>query len=296
MRRTRKKRKSTVYTGGSPHEKCIFVDFTGGLGNFLYIYAAGLLVKHKTGLPLCLYRPHTEHSNRDYREIVDGTPVETREREKNSKNIFHGMKNKYKLIKNSNISYNSSKNRNIKIDPQNYYHNYESIHKLLPEIREMLIKNEFHKEAYAKFKTMIDSSTSAFMHIRRGDYIAHKVLLDISYYYRALDELEKNEKIQKIYILSDDLKWCKEHDSKWKEHTKKSLEYIEGANELETLYCMMLCEAGAIISNSTFSSWGAMLGPDINKDSTIVYPDPWFENEYGNVVSFPKRWIAIHHK
>jgi hypothetical protein len=71
---------------------------------------------------------------------------------------------------------------------------------------------------------------------------------------------------------------------------------LEGLNELQTLYAMMLCEAGAVISNSTFSSWGAMLGADKNTKSTIVYSKTWitaFPGEPPNPLRFREEWIGI---
>jgi len=52
---------------------------------------------------------------------------------------------------------------------------------------------------------------------------------------------------------------------------------------------------GAIISSSTFSCWGAYLGPNENSDSTIIYPNinPWDSSNTPNVNEFPSRWIGL---
>jgi hypothetical protein len=111
---------------------------------------------------------------------------------------------------------------------------------------------------------------------------------------QTLDELEKNPSIKKIYIISNDIEWCKSHDAEWKQHTKKEIEYDGTPNELEALYRMILCRGGAVISGSTFSSWGAILGPDMNPTSTLVYP--LIVGQYAGVenpFNFPSRWIGI---
>jgi hypothetical protein len=85
----------------------------------------------------------------------------------------------------------------------------------------------------------------------------------------------------------------------WKEYAPKKefvfYDEVDGykLNELDTLYAMSLCKAGAIISNSTFAAWGAMLGADENASSVITYPAPWLKNngDGDNQLSFPDRWV-----
>ena len=143
---------------------------------------------------------------------------------------------------------------------------------------------KFFAESYPEFK--IDSSSSAFMHVRRGDYGGAS--LRAEYYSGALALLEPNSAIQNIYIVSDGMGWCKEQ--KW--DTQKKLIYFEESDELKTMYLMSLCLAGAIISASSFSTWGAILGPDQNPESTIVYPKDWITGPSSRI-GFPERWKAI---
>lgn len=76
---------------------------------------------------------------------------------------------------------------------------------------------------------------------------------------------------------------------------KNTFIYDNTANELEVLYMMTLCKAGAIVSNSTFSSWGVMLGAAMNNNSTIVYnkKNPQELTDKINSYDFPERWIGI---
>ena len=202
---------------------------------------------------------------------------------------------------NSDIEYlNTNKGRDAKL-PGMLYHNYKGIQPVLKEVKDTFIRKEFHKQMYKDIqaKYSIQALASAFMHVRRGDYDSLGWSLQINYYTTALDKLQANMSIHTLYIISNDISWCKSHDSTWKKHFTRKIEYTDNIDELETLYFMMLCEGGAIISNSTFSAWGAMIGADMNSKSTIVYPSPWIDRapkNYKNPFSFPDRWIPVNNE
>ena len=62
------------------------------------------------------------------------------------------------------------------------------------------------------------------------------------------------------------------------------------------MYLMSLCKGGAIISNSTFSSWGAILGADEMPDSIIIYPKAWCTGDSSRIhfpVTIGNKWLAI---
>jgi hypothetical protein len=121
--------------------------------------------------------------------------------------------------------------------------------------------------------------------VRRGDYLSSGGgyrLLDMDYYRKGIDHLNGVQNIQRIYIISDDIAWCKQQE--WS--TKKELVYFDDPDELKTLYLMSQCWAGAVISNSTFSCWGAFLG-SYERAEKIVYPSKSFMD------SLPESWIKI---
>ena len=312
---TRKKRKQNrkkeaISLGGFQTDKCIFINMmqNEGLGNQLFTYASGLLAKKVTGLPLCIIPVKgNPHSKNNYTSLFNGTVVDDIKEKQRimeaksiikdpRKNAANGVVGRWNNV---NIDYNKNMNkgRNVKL-PDILYHNYKGIESILPEVKESLVRNEFHKQKYLDLKEryQIDSSKSAFIHVRRGDYVSRDWALQPSYYNVGLTKLRENQAIQKVYVFSNDIYWCKNHDLEWKKHFDREITYVDNIDELETLYCMMICEAGAIISNSTFSSWGVMIGADTNASSTIVYPSPWIDKapkNYKNPFSFPERWIAV---
>jgi hypothetical protein len=177
------------------------------------------------------------------------------------------------------------------------YQSYEKIKHVIPKIKSILLKNEFNKDIYKTYKNLIDSPTTAFMHVRRGDKVARGEDLQTKYFINGLTELNKNNNIKTIYIFSDDIEWCKTQDSVWKSNTtNKIIEYFDNKDELIVLYAMLLCEAGALLSNSTFGMWGAMLGADSNPNSTIVYNlKPGDHPGKANPFKFPERWIGLEY-
>ena len=272
-----------------------------GLGNQLFIFAAGLVAQKKTGLPLYVVPAlNNIHSKKDYRDLFKvPTKVQIME-DANAKPRMNAANTLIELVdhhatakwSNANIKYNSASPKNVKM-PGRLFQNYSAVKSVIPVVKDTLKTNEFSKSQYREIEKNTPSA-SAFIHIRRGDYNTKGWALDQDYYLRGIDELEKDPNIQTIWIISSDLEWCK--TVPWTTHTKKPIEYYDSRNELEVLYKMMLCDAGAVLSASTFSAWGAMLGADLNpRQVTIVYPISWLTHDADgdNPLEFPEKWVAI---
>jgi len=284
-KQTRKNTKRFYFIGGEGDEKCIFVPLGGGLGNQLYVYAAALTVKRKNGLPLCLlpYKGNV-HSKTDYTVELfkEGKPVDAeamKARMNASKKLLEKVRNPHNIWAEQNINANDTVNATLS---GAFFQSYSSIKSVIPDMRKSFAKT--FQEKYPDFK--IDSGISAFMHVRKGDYKGASLPAD--YYNRGLAILEPSQVIKNIYILSDDIPWCKEQQ--WA--TGKNKIFFEEKDELKTMYLMSLCLAGALISASTFSSWGAILGADQNPESVIVYPSGWITGPSSRI-GFPERWKAI---
>jgi hypothetical protein len=295
------RRNKPYFIGGSGEDKCIFVPLGAGLGNQMYIYAAGMTAKKKTGLPICLLpNKSNAHSEKDYSTIlfIQGKPVDyasVKNRMNVSKKILECVRDPHNVWKEENINVNTTKNALL---AGGFFQSYKSVSSVLPDIRndcEKVFQERYprlkadssaQKQAASSAEEQIDTGSSAFMHLRRGDY--GSAILPLKYYIDGITILDSVPKIQKIYIVSDDMKWCKEQ--KWP--VKKNIIYFDEPDELKTMYLMSLCLAGACISASTFSSWGAMLGADKVEDSTIIYPLDWITGP-SSKIGFPERWKAI---
>jgi hypothetical protein len=183
------------------------------------------------------------------------------------------------------IQANATKNLIIGSNSQ-FFQNYNAIKNVLPTIRNDC-KQVFEKR-YPGFKDTINSN-SAFMHVRKGDY--GDKALGVEYYNRGLAMLDEITGLNAIYIISNDIPWCRAQ-----EFSSNKLQWFDKPedqkDELKTMYLMSLCHGGACISASSFSSWGAFLGADQNESSTIIYPTKWITGN-SSQQKFPGRWKAI---
>ena len=300
--------------GGNRDERCVFVRMMNneGLGNQLFCLAAGLValnkIETKIGpkrMTLCIVpAKRNKHTPNTYEHIFNFPPKvkvisqsEAKPRIDAGERVLH-LLNHHATAKwsNANVKYNSSSGKNAVV-PGRLYQNYSAVQSVIPTVKEILLKNEFEhestKSAYEKIKhTTRDGS--AFIHVRRGDYKEKGWTLDKDFYVRGMAELNKDPNIKRIWIISNEIDWCK--TIPWT--TETPVEYYDSKNELEVLYKMMVCSAGAVISASTFSAWGAMLGADMNPASTVVYPVSWLTHDADgdNPLDFPPRWKGIPNK
>lgn len=138
-----------------------------------------------------------------------------------------------------------------------------------------MIKRELVKELTPKKKIKIsqelrralENEESVSIHIRRGDYVKTRNALKIEYYKQAAAWIKGQYRRPQFLIFSDDLDWAKENLD-----IGNNCLYINEDRKLqdyEELMIMSRCKSN-IISNSTFSWWGAWLNP--NPEKIIIAP------------------------
>lgn len=137
-----------------------------------------------------------------------------------------------------------------------------------------------------------DVSQYVCVNVRRGDYLKHaksgfRVLSkeDIE------DILREHFPNDKVLFVSDDIEWCKEN------FTGNRYSFVDKPCHYKPemdLYIQTQCKAN-VISNSTFSWWGAYLNEKAEK---VVCPWPWFDdgkiNPMPNIL--PEEWIKWEQK
>lgn len=316
-RRKRSSKYLTKQRGGDRPARRLIVRMVAGegLGNQLFILGIGIRAHKLTKLPLYIILNYSEyHSKNSYKTLYDCPERNIFVLEADNANtiIEHAKpilpKKPDSLLRESaNITikvedyhfiWNPNDSGDLKV-PEDLYQNYANVKSEIPDVKSLLLRNEFenekNKSIYEPLRNETDSAHSAFMHIRLGDYIKSGFSQNIDFYMNALKELEKSPLVKVIYVICTDEKYYRENESKMKEATSKELRLYNNPNELAALYKMMLCTAGAILSSSTFSAWGAMMGADMNDKSTIVYPKQWIKkmNWGDNPLMFPKRWVPV---
>lgn len=123
------------------------------------------------------------------------------------------------------------------------------------------------------------------IHIRRGDYLNHPdfhPVCGIEYYEKAISEIGDSY----FVFISDDMDWVRKNF--------KGRDYVfpEYKDEILDLTVMMMCDNN-IISNSSFSWWGAYLNKNENKK--VVTPKNWFgplgPKDTEDII--PKDWVIL---
>jgi hypothetical protein len=171
----------------------------------------------------------------------------------------------------------------------NYYIEKSSISDLILNDIKLYLNSNFFIDSNYTFESAIA------IHIRRGDYLLEKnnyfgVLSD-DYYMKSLNSIFRLIEYDKIYLFSDSRISC---EFKGKITSSfKNLEIID-INELDIddiwTLAILIRFSSYIISNSTYSWWGAYLG---NRIKIVIAPSIWFKNHQDPEKLYPLKWETV---
>jgi hypothetical protein len=137
--------------------------------------------------------------------------------------------------------------------------------KHVSEIKNIFEPTEGFLEKAVTNYPFLKNKIIAAINVRRGDYLnfpTRHPVISLNYIYEAVKHLPK---VDYYLIVSDDIQWCKENiklpNSVFAEYT-----------DYEALWLLSLCHH-FVISNSSFSWWGAYLSKNTNK--IVIAPDTW---------------------
>lgn len=141
------------------------------------------------------------------------------------------------------------------------------------------------------------------IHVRRGDYLKYQTkhpVVTEDYLLKAIDLIRIKTGINKFMVFSDDFAWCRdffEDKAIWGPYSKRpgNTFMFSGMPEIEDMKLMASCEHN-IISNSTFSWWGAYMNNNPDKMVVTPHEDNWFgpDNKHLNVSDLlPVSWNRI---
>lgn len=122
------------------------------------------------------------------------------------------------------------------------------------------------------------------VHVRRGDYISNNAYhpVGMEYYLEAM----AIAKAERYVIFSDDIAWCKKH------FIGNQFIFSENNSPADDMAHMISCENN-IITNSSFSWWGAYLNK--NPSKTVIAPKKWFGPALSHDTKdlIPKEWARV---
>lgn len=231
----------------------------GGLGNQMFQIAAAYSLSLKLNVD-CMF---------DFNTSFVSTQGHGANKYKNNifKNVNNGEVNfkNFKVYHEPDFKYNEIP----LVDNLALLGNFQS-EKYLPENKNVLLKLfNFEDEINNEVKKFISENTNGSsitaIHVRRGDYLLkpnfHPVCT-MDYYKKAMEIIGDD----KYLLISDDIDWCKEN------FVGEKFIFSPFTNEIYDLYLFMNCD-NHIISNSSFSWWGAYLS---EKDNKVIAPKIWF--------------------
>lgn len=134
------------------------------------------------------------------------------------------------------------------------------------------------------------------LHVRRGDYVSNPEALEVHglagkrYFQQAVEVIRKQTGIYKVVVFSDDIPAA-----------KSELQNIEGLDfyavpgELSNFATLKIFSLGQgfIISNSTFSWWGAWVGQMRSMVRPVIAPRPWFTTNMPTQDLIPDNWLTL---
>ncbi len=137
--------------------------------------------------------------------------------------------------------------------------------------------------------SMIHSTNSIAMHIRRGDYVNHSAFAGIctkEYYDAAVTHIRSQVSNPQFFLFSDDPEWVKEN---YKGEDFHVVSANRGENAWIDMFLMSQCKHN-INANSTFSWWAAWLNSNPSK---IVLVPERFNNLNKPYDIYPEEWIKL---
>lgn len=287
----------------------IITRLQGGMGNQMFQYALGRALSVKNGTPFKLDREIYKINNSIERHYdLDIFNIIEEIAQKEEIPFFYRNSNNNKFLSKINsilnkILKNKGKELSFTFDhtildvgPDIYLDGYWQSYKYFEGIEDIIRKDfslrdnlPLHIE---NLKEGIKKENSLCIHVRRGDYVGNSVheIVGKEYYNKGIEKIKSLKKIDKIYVFSDDIKWC-EQNMKFEFPTMFVGEEYAGIKAEGHMALMSACH-NFIIPNSSFAWWGAWLSE--YNDKIVVVPQQWFVDESINSGDLiPRGWIRI---
>jgi hypothetical protein len=290
----------------------VVISPVGGLGNQLFIYAAGKALAREHDLPLLV---DTSHYRKYHNRLFELDSFDSQwEDAVTTQNygFFLNQKLVQSFLRVRHLFWRLCQRggRGLEeafvFDPSflkfggnfwlsGYLQSWRYFDAVGDELRNEISRIENPTNFYRKAqKEILDATVSVAVHVRRGDYISNNYMgiLPEKYYERSLNLLEYLIGDFQVFIFSDDTDSLIEESflPKWAARMT-ILRASKDSRPVETLRLIAMCDH-VVMANSSFSWWGAWLGQRENRQ--VIYPRPWLAGARADDRDFTlPTWISI---
>jgi hypothetical protein len=295
-------------TGCATMRIMIIVRLKGALGNQLFQYALGRALSLKYNVPLRFnIESYEDVTKRPFRSLYKGTftqrtydldlfTVAGDVAKKSEIPFLHRMYGKGSLFlifdalrrrmlkyifkqKAQELFFSEYNPNYLNLGPNVYLDGFYQSPKYFDHIADIIKKDITLKNPLPKhIQTLseeISSTNSVCVFYRRTDFIGNKdyEFVTDEYYTKALEYIQTHTNLEKIYVFSDDIEWCKENvyfgiPTMFVDNTYAGERYVGK-------FMLMCACKHFIIPNSSYGWWAAWLSNNPNK--IVVAPKYWFK-------------------
>lgn len=173
----------------------------------------------------------------------------------------------------------------------------EMVESVAAEVKEAFRFALFDDEYNRNLASEMAQSQSVGIHVRKGkDYqqrVWYQHTCPVVYYQEAVAYVQAHLSNPRFYVFADNREWVRENFA-WLDYTLVDGNPNTGYGSHFDMQLMSLCHHN-IISNSTYSWWGAYLND--NSERIVIAPDVWFNpsscEEYRSSRLLCHGWIAL---
>lgn len=292
----------------------IIIKLKGGLGNQMFQYAFGKRIAYETGATVRLDTVtgfKEDYFGREYSLNNFNITLEPASQEELKKYLFYsesflgrGMNKMAGIMKNGN-GYIFRENKQfqyqkelIRNEKEKYYDGYWQDENYFRCIREILLMDfelkDVHKERIQDIDKEITSANSVAIHVRTPHALVRGAVdtvtnakyenLKREYYLSAIEMMKGFHNDMSLFVFTNDISYA--------ENLLTGIGNVTTFcnNDYEDICLFSRCRH-QIISNSTFSWWGAWM--NTNKDKKVIATSHWFRGGVINPASLLNGIITI---
>lgn len=265
-------------------EGLVTVHSMGGLGNQLFIYAAGLAAARNAGGGLRVDSSlHRHDPDRPFLLAELGFPAQYADLRPAVPSRRRGAPEAPR-----GCSYRES---SFRYDPLavrtplascmfGYFQSWQYLEPVADELREHFSRLAVQREesaTYRQVEALVSRPGAVVLHVRRGDYLkAHALtyhgLAGIDFYGRAVGVLRRMGFDGPLVVFSDDVAAARADLAELGEIDVVADDGLDAVDEL-----LLMSRAQALVTaNSSFSWWAAWIGAEGCRP--VICPRPWFDD------------------